>query len=48
MKTPSVLGAACADVVLTISMPVIAHGIGKTVTPGLERAVLNIPVRNQV
>lgn len=43
MSIPSVLGAACAAIVLSISMPVTAHGIGETVIPNFEHAIPNSP-----
>ncbi|GAB2899390.1 cupin domain-containing protein [Paraburkholderia jirisanensis] len=43
MKIRSALGAACAAVAFTLSMPAIAHGNGETVTPNFQHVIPNLP-----
>lgn len=43
MSIRSVLGAACAAIAFSISMPATAHGIGETVILNFEHAIPNSP-----
>ncbi|ULK96450.1 cupin domain-containing protein [Bradyrhizobium sp. I71] len=48
MKVPSILGAACAAIVIAGAAPSAAHGIGETVTPHFEQSIPNIPGKSVV
>lgn len=48
MNIRSVLGAAGAAIVLTISMSATAHGIGETAIPNFEHAISNIPGKSLI
>jgi quercetin dioxygenase-like cupin family protein len=48
MNLKSILGAACAAIVVTVAVPAAAHDPGEKVTPHFEHAIPNIPGKSLV
>jgi quercetin dioxygenase-like cupin family protein len=48
MNIRSVIGSACAAIIVAIAMPAAAHGTGETVTPNFQHTIPNIPGKSLV
>ena len=48
MTIRSIIGAACAAVVIATATPSAAHGVGEKVTPNFAQAIPNIPGKSLI